>query len=382
MRLPSIQRRWPLLACLLLATACHKLIFINNHHLRSFQQVNLVANKSSYGAGLTDSTLQNAWGLAWSPSGIAWVNSQAGHVSELYTADGAIVRPPVAIPSPGDTIGGNPTGIVFNSTKGFRIANGKPAAFIFVGLDGVLSAWNGGSGNNAQKIGHDSTSVFTGLAIDSNAAGQTFIYAADILSGKIVVWDTAWKPVAMTFTDGSLPMGYAPYNIQSVGGWLYVTYAKVKAGGFPVFGVGLGIVDIFKGDGSFVKRFATGGDLNAPWGITMTPANFLASADMGNDEGDDEGHNNQGDDNDQGNGNLNEPVILVGNLGDGRINVFLQNGTFKGQLQSNKKTIVIDGLWALGFPPTTDTAVNHMRLYFTAGPVNQADGLFGYLLKQ
>ena len=382
MRLPSIQRGWPLLVCILLAGACRRFVIINNNHVRNFQQVNLVANKSAYGPKTVDSTLQNGWGLAWSPSGIAWVNSQAGHVSELYTAEGAIVRKPVNIPAPGDSTGGMPTGIVFNSSKGFRIANGKPAAFIFVGLDGVLSAWNGGSGNNAQRIAHDSTAVFTGLAIDSSAAGHTLIYAADFKSGKIVAWDTAWKPVAMTFTDGGLPAGYSPYNIQSVGGWLYVVYAKVGAGGRPAFGVGLGIVDIFKGDGSFVKRFATGGWLNSPWGITMTPANFLSSSDMGNDEGGDQGHNNQGDDNDEGKGNLNEPVILVGNLGDGRINVFLQNGTFKGQLSGNKKTIVIDGLWALGFPPATDTAVNHMRLYFTAGPTKETDGLFGYLLKQ
>src|ERR1700760_75033 len=99
---------------MLIVSGCRKGNMNNNDNdLRGFQQVNLVADNSSYNPGLVDGTLQNAWGLAWSPTGIAWVNSQAGHVSELYTADGAIVRPPVAIPSPGDTIGGNPTGIVF-----------------------------------------------------------------------------------------------------------------------------------------------------------------------------------------------------------------------------------------------------------------------------
>src|ERR1700761_9533877 len=102
----------------LLATACHKMNF-NNNDLRDFQQVNLIANNGSYGAGLVDPTLQNAWGLAWSPTGIAWVNAEADGVSEWYAGAGAIVRPPVLIPSPTDTMGGMPTGIVFNSTKGF-----------------------------------------------------------------------------------------------------------------------------------------------------------------------------------------------------------------------------------------------------------------------
>lgn len=102
----------------LLSIACHKMNF-NNNDLRDFEQVNLIANNGNYGAGLVDPTLQNAWGLAWSPTGIAWVNGEADGVSELYTGAGAIVRPPVMIPSPTDTIGGAPTGIVFNSTKGF-----------------------------------------------------------------------------------------------------------------------------------------------------------------------------------------------------------------------------------------------------------------------
>src|ERR1700753_4026160 len=89
---------------MLIVSGCRKGNVNNNDKdLRDFQQVNLVADNSSYNSGLVDRTLHNAWGLAWSPTSIAWVNSQAGHVSELYTAAGAIVRPPVAIPTPGDS---------------------------------------------------------------------------------------------------------------------------------------------------------------------------------------------------------------------------------------------------------------------------------------
>src|SRR5450432_2699360 len=142
---------------------------IDNKDLQDFKQVNLVANNGSYSPVLVDPTLQNAWGLAWAPSGIAWVNSQAGHVSELYTGEGAIVRPPVNIPSPTDTIGGLPTGIVFAGGAGFKLANGQPAAFLFAGVDGVISGWNGADGNNAQLIGNNSaTSSYTGLALSTN----------------------------------------------------------------------------------------------------------------------------------------------------------------------------------------------------------------------
>jgi uncharacterized protein (TIGR03118 family) len=336
--------------------------------------VTLVANNDEYGAQRIDSNLLNAWGLAWSPTGIAWVNAQQGHLSFIFSGEGAALRPPVAIPSPGDTIGGNPTGIVFNSTKGFKLANGNPASFIFVGVDGVVSAWNAGAGNRAQLIANNSaTSAYTGLALAANG-GRNLIYAADFRANKIDVWDTAWTAVSMSFQDAGIPSGYAPYNIQAIGSWLYVAYAKVAPNGHADKAAGEGFVDIFNPDGSFVKRFASHGKLNAPWGLTMTPANFLEDSDMDDSSG--KGKNGVGQDDQE------PPVILVGNFGDGRINVYSTDGQFRGQLQSRKRTIVIDGLWALGFAPTTATSIPPMRLYFTAGPDNEADGLFGYLIKQ
>ncbi|HLA58121.1 MAG TPA: hypothetical protein VK622_05155, partial [Puia sp.] len=174
-----------------------------------------------------------------------------------------------------------------------------------------------------------------------------------------------------------LPSGYSPFNIQSVGNWLFVTYAKPAPDGRSQAGAGLGLVDVFNPDGSFVRRFASGHTLNAPWGIVMTPDNFLQNLDMSDDDGNkggNSGHGNNNDDLDQ------PPVILIGNFGDGRINVFSTQGQFMGQLQSHNRTIVIDGLWALSFAPTTST-IDQKRLYFTAGPADETDGLFGYLIK-
>jgi uncharacterized protein (TIGR03118 family) len=362
---------------LLLSLGCRK-GNIDNKGLHNFQQVNLVANNSAYSPVLIDPTLHNAWGLAWAPSGIAWVNSMSGHVSELYTGEGAIVRPPVNIPSPADTIGGLPTGIVFAGGAGFKLANNASPNFLFVGVDGVFSGWNGAAGNNALRIADNSaTSAYTGLTL-ATWNGSHLLYAANFRTGKIDVWDTTFSPVSLPFNDPALPSGYSPFNIQSVGNWLFVEYAKPAPDGRSQAGAGLGLVDVFNPDGSFVRRFASKGTLNAPWGVVMTPANFLQDLDMSGDNGPKDA---SGDNDNKDKGDLDQPpVILIGNFGDGRINVFSTQGQFMGQLQSHNRTIVIDGLWALSFAPTTST-IDQKRLYFTAGPAAETDGLLGYLIK-
>jgi uncharacterized protein (TIGR03118 family) len=390
---------------LLSSVGCQKFLANLNHNKQaegSFSQVNLVSNNPQFGAAHSDSSLQNAWGLAWAPSGIAWVNSQAGHVSELYDSTGAFIRKGVNIPSPVDSVGGNPTGIVFNSVPGFTLPNGKAANFIFVGVDGVLSAWNGAAGNNAFRIGTGGSKVsYTGLALAS-FGGANYLYAADFGSGRIAVWDTGFVAVTwMHFHDPNLPNGYAPFNIRSIGSWLYVTYAKVGADGRSEAGLGKGFVDIFKTDGSWVNRFAAGGALNAPWGIEQAPVGFLINQDIddqhrmstddghgggnggpgdGNGNGNSGPGNNNGNNDDKDNG-ANQPAILVGNFGDGRINAYTLDGNFIGQLASHNHTIVIDKLWALSFAPTT-AKINPGKLFFTAGPNEEKDGLFGYLIRQ
>ena len=323
--------------------------------------------------------MQDAWGLAWAPSGIAWVNTEAGHVSELFTGEGAIVRPAINIPSATDTIGGHPTGIVFSGGAGFMLANKKPASFLFVGDDGVVSGWNGADGNNAQRIGSPSAAnSYTGLALATNS-GSHLLYAANFKTGNIDVWDTTFTAVKMSFRDPALPFGYSPFNIQAVGSWLFVLYAKVGPDGDEIHQVGLGIVDVYNTDGSLVSRFATKGTLDAPWGVVMTPANFLEDKDMGND---DQGGKGSSDKNNATHfDNDNQPFILIGNFGNGHINVFSIGGQYLGQLQSHNRTIVIDGLWALSFAPTTATTIDPKRLYFTAGPNDETDGIFGYLIK-
>jgi uncharacterized protein (TIGR03118 family) len=375
-----------LFAGLAIAAGCRK-SNVENKDLRDFVQVNLVDNNGEYNATHTDATLMNAWGLAFSSGGTPWVNSLVGHVSEVYTSEGALIpaRPAVHIPSPVDTVGGLPTGVVFAGGKGFRLPNGVAANFIFVGVDGVLSGWNGPAGNNAIRLKNlSATSSFTGLAISSWGTNN-YIYAADFKGGKIVVWDTGFAKVNMPFHDPGIPSGYSPFNIQAIGSWLFVTYAKVGPDGEDQAGAGNGFVSIFKADGSFVSRFASRGPLNSPWGVAAAGGNFLDDNDMM--DGDDSGHDKGGSGNSGRNGHDDnghhhlDSVMLIGNFGDGTINAYGLNGQFLGKLQSHKRPIVIEGLWALSFPPTTST-IDQSRLYFTAGPDDEKDGLFGYLKKQ
>jgi uncharacterized protein (TIGR03118 family) len=344
--------------------------FKNPKTLKDFTQVNLVGNNDEYDPAHIDPHLVNAWGIAFSSNGIVWVNSQAGHVSSVYDREGNFIaaRPEVAIPSPGGPTGGNPTGVVVNidpntstadgNIPDFRLTNGQSARFMFVGVDGILSGWNPASGNFALVIQNNvATSAYTGLTIAQNSEGQYHLYAADFRAGKIEVWDKDFNSVNMPFMDPGLPSGYSPFNIQSIGDELYVMYAKVGPDGEDEASPGNGYVSVFDESGMFEKRFVSRGQLNSPWGVAKASAGFFT------------------DESGQG-----QEAILIGNFGDGHINAFSTGGKFLGQLRAHGNPIVIEGLWAISFPPATST-IDPNRLYFAAGPDDEEEGLFGYITK-
>jgi uncharacterized protein (TIGR03118 family) len=343
---------------------------------KDFEQVNLVGDNNEFNPVRVDPNLVNAWGMAFAPSGPDWISAHNTGLSVIYTAAGADVRPPVTIPSPSSTAGGGePTGVVFNGSSGFKLPNGSSAKFIFVGEDGVISGWNGG--NAAIRVfDHSANAVYTGLAIAADGV-DSFLYAANFRTGKIEVYNKNWARVwTKPFRDFYLPWGYAPFNIQNVGGNLYVMYAKVGPDGDEVAAPGNGFVDIYKPNGRLIRRFVSRGQLNAPWGVAMAPATFWSGQKWDGD-GDD-------DDNNEGHHEHNEhhdirSVILVGNFGDGHINAYNQDGEFLGRLRSNGKSIKIEGLWAISFAPTTATTIDPNWLFFAAGPHDEAHGLFGYI---
>jgi uncharacterized protein (TIGR03118 family) len=322
--------------------------------LKDFTQVNLVGNNNKYNPARIEPNLVNGWGIAFSPGGTAWVNATNTGLSFLFNSVGVPPRAPVAIPSPVAATGGLPTGIVFNGSADFKIPNGNPARFIFVGVDGVVSGWNTGN-FAARMVDSSATSAYTGLAIGV-ANGANYLYAANFRAGRIDVFDKDYKSVTtMPFHDPNLPAGYSPFNIENVQGKLYVMYAKVGPDGRDEAHPGFGYVDIYSTSGILERRFVSGGQLNAPWGVAKAPPGFFGEDGMSG-------------------------VVLIGNFGDGRINAFDADGRFLGQLRKHGEPIKIDGLWAITFAPTT-SPINPNWLYFAAGPDHEENGLFGYITK-
>jgi uncharacterized protein (TIGR03118 family) len=324
--------------------------------VKDFTQVNLVGSNAEYDPLRIDPLLKNAWGIAFSSGGTAWISATGTGVSTVYNKDGGQQLAAVSIPSPIAATGGLPTGQVLNPTTDFKLLNGNAARFIFVGVDGVISGWNGGTAA-VRMVNRSATAAYTGAAFASSG-GSNYLYAADFRGGSIEVFDKNWALVNMSFTDPDLPAGYSPFNIELVSNQLFVMYAKVGPDGRDVPHPGYGYVSIFNTDGSFIKRFTSQGQLNAPWGIAKAHAGFY------------------------GDGGGTDSTILVGNFGDGRINAFTLDGTFIGQLRAHGNPIVIDGLWAIKFAPATATTVDHNRLYFAAGPDHEEEGLFGYVIKE
>ena len=324
----------------------------------TYAVTNLVSD-GAVPAARTDPQLVNAWGLTATPSSPWWVANNGTDTSTLYNGDG--IPQPAAAPLV-VSVAGAPTGAVANTTSDFVVRSGTssgPARFLFATEDGTIRGWNPAVPppplSHETEIGVDRSgvgAVYKGLAIGSVGTGN-FLYATDFVNGRIDVFDKNFAPVDMTFVDPELPAGFAPFGIQNIGGVLFVTYAKQSGGTDELHGQGLGFVDRFATDGTFLGRVATRGQLNAPWGLAMAPADF------GRFSGD----------------------LLVGNFGNGRINAFepLADGTFafRGQLREpDHSPVTIDGLWGLGFGNGAASGATN-ALYFTAGPDDEEHGLFG-----
>jgi uncharacterized protein (TIGR03118 family) len=330
---------------------------------RGYVQKNLVSD-GAVTATTTDPNLLNPWGITFFPGSPFWISDNNGGVSTLYDGLGNIIPLVVKIPAPpGSTAtAGTPTGIVPNLNSNLFVIPGTTdfSVFIFATEDGTIAAWSDVLDvTNAHIVvdnsqgGSSTGAVYKGLAVGNNATG-VFLYATNFRSGKVDVFDSNFNPAALSgsFSDPNLPAGFAPFGIANIVGNLFVAYAEQDTAKHdPIHGVGLGVVDIFDTNGNLIKRFATKRKLNAPWGMVQAPYNFgRASA-----------------------------KLLIGNFGDGRINVFdPQTGRPEHQLpDTSGKPITIDGLWALTFGGAQ--ASDPGTLYFDAGPNKEVDGLFGTL---
>lgn len=323
-------------------------------------------------APVEDKNLVNGWGIAASPTSFWWVSNNGTGTSSLYDGNGKINAglPFVDVPSAAGEAG-KPTGIVAYTGSNFIVKSGSasaPSRFIFAGEDGTIGGWAPGVPPPPPSRGailavdnSPSGAIYKGLAYAATPADR--LYAADFHNGRVDVFDGAFKPVATagTFTDPDLREGFAPFGIQGIGGTIYVAYAKQDAERRDeVAGKGLGAVAAFDTEGRLLRRIATGGKLNAPWGMTLAPADFGR-------------HSNE---------------LLVGNFGDGTLVAFSladdskdkdhgKKGEKKGRrLKTEEGPIRIDGLWGIAFGNGGNAGPKN-TLFFAAGPFEETHGVFG-----
>jgi uncharacterized protein (TIGR03118 family) len=215
-------------------------------------------------------------------------------------------------------------------------------------LDGTISGWSPSVNLNSAIVGADKSkdgAVYTGLAISSGTSGN-FLYAANAGQNRVDVFNGSFQLVK-TFTDKNVPATFAPYGIQDINGLVYVTFASTGT-------VPGGVVDIFTEKGTLVKRFSSDSHLNQPWGLALAPKNF---------------------------GPFSTALLVSNNLPNGVVNAFnASSGKFLGTLSdSSGKPLKIEQVWGLEFGGGSASNGNSNQLFFTAGPANYVNGLFGVI---
>ena len=355
--------RSPLARGLQIASASLLSLAVSLHaqQAQHYTQTNLISDTPGV-AAITDPNLVNPRGLSRSSGSPWWISDNGPGFATLYSGAGAIVPLVVTIP-PADSSsdsGGTPTGQIFNGTSSFQLAPGAPARFIFVTEDGTVSGWNPGVNATSAvvKVNTKSASVFKGIAVatvvDPVMGAVNFLYVADFRKGNINVYDETFQRIPLgedAFSDERIPRGFAPFNVQNIGGNLFVAFAKQDGAKHDeVDGPGLGFVDVFSPTGRLLLRLQSGQWFNAPWGMAQAPSDF---GDYSHD-------------------------ILVGQFGSGQILAFDPvTGHFKGTLlNSSNAPITIDGLWGIAFGSGTGSGPAN-SLYFTAGSDGEQHGLFG-----
>jgi len=321
------------------------LAIVSGTAMAQYKSTNLTSNQSGKAKNV-DPLLQNAWGLAYAPGNAFWVSDEWNGWSTLYNGAGVPQSLQVVIPPASGNGPGSPTGLVYNGSNQFQI-DSWTSLFLFATLDGTISGWSHFEPNQALIAVNNSTShaSYTGLAITSKSSGN-FLYAADFNNNKVDIYDGSFNFVK-SFTDSTIPKGFVVFGIQDIKGQLYVSYVSATGGGN-------GYIDIFSEDGTFVKRFTHGKPLNQPWGFAVAPKNF---------------------------GPLSNTLLISNNTNTGTINGFnLKTGKFVGTIENAAgKPIKIDQLWGIEFGGGTANNGKTNQLFFTSGPDNNVNGLFGVI---
>jgi uncharacterized protein (TIGR03118 family) len=318
------------------------LVMVSSSALAQYQAVYLDSDLSGK-AKHTDPLLKNAWGIAYGPSAPFWISDEGSGWSTLYDGKGNPQSLQVVVPAANGSGQGSPTGIVYNASSEFKI-DSWTSLFLFATLDGTIQGWSTFNPSSTLIGASSAGSVYTGLAITSHASGN-LLFAADTANNRVDVYNGTFSLVN-SFTDASIPAGFAPFGIQDIGGKVYVSFASTSGG------TG-GYIDIFTESGTMIKRFSHSAVLNQPWGFAVAPANF---------------------------GTLSNALLISNNTAAGTINGFdVSTGKPLGALKNSVgKPIVIPGLWGIEFGGGSSMNGLKNQLFFTAGP-NDTDGYFGVI---
>ena len=330
----------------------------------AYVQTNLVSDIPGL-ATITDPSLINPWGISRSPTSPFWVSNQGTSNSTLYAVTGngtnvakVNVNPPpnafVGIPTTAPPAGADRSG---QQHQHRLVPVDARHAHLILPFHLRQPEWHHfglGGGPEFDRRGDDPGCRLhrprhqrgTGPPVRRQQRRQAHRRIQQFVrSGRL--------PGA--FTDPDLPAGFVPFNVQNIGGKVYVTYAPPGRAAEIAATPGLGVVDVFDENGGSLQRLVTGGQLAAPWGVALAPAGF---GQFGGD-------------------------LLVGNFSfvASEINAFDPvTGAFQG-------TIPIDvgagntpgGLWALIFGSGAGNGGDANALYFNDGINGELNGLFAAL---
>ena len=328
-----------------------------------YHQTNLVSDQPGV-ALIQDPDLVNCWGISKSGSSPFWVANNGTGTATLYAGDvngSPFTKNSLVVTIPG----GLPTGTVFNTggandfvVKASGGAQGR-AAFLFASQAGIISGWNPNvpppAPSKQAQVGASPTAVYTGLAI-GQVGTATFLYAADFEHRRIDVFDGTFHIATAfdgLFSDPNIPNSYSIFNIQNIGGKLYLSYAQQShKSPEDETDKGSGFVDVFDTSGNLLQRLIRGNHLKSPWGMAIAPDNFGAFSD----------------------------ALIVGNFADGQLHAYdPESGKYLGEFKhEDGKPIVIDGLWGITFG-NGGNGGDKNALYFASGPDDETHGLFGSL---
>jgi len=316
----------------------------------------LVSNQNALAAHI-DADLVDPWGIVVYNNQL-WVVGNGSDSIFNYDLFGNRLLAPVSVRD-ADHNSAHPSGIAVNCGGGFPVSNGtssRSGVLIVATEHGTIHSYNPtiDTGNSYIVVNQQLTGDIT--AYDGLALANNTLYLANFFRRTIDVFDSNYMRLyGYHFVDDDssdpIPLDYAPANIVHLGNYLYIMWARQDPNVIlqNLDGPGNGYISVFNLDGSFVRRFASRGVLNTPWAMIPAPCEC----------------------------GIPPNSFLVGNNGDGRVNIFDYNGRYIGPLLNQSGLpVMLEGLWGLA-PHYTD----FNEIFFTSSANENIDAIVGSLIK-